>query len=297
MSLTAIRNEAYFGPFMYGVSHVPGPNRYRNDFGLEGEAGDMMAARYVEQEIENQGPDTVACVIGEPVSSAAGIHVPSPKYWQTLRQICDKHGVFLIADEVINGFGRTGTMFATEQFGFVPDLMTMAKGLSSGYAPIAATAVRESLFADFQEKNEIALGHLLTFGGHAAAAAAAIKNLEIMQEENLPGNAAERGAYLKSRLEELRAHPTVGDVRGIGLLCGIEVVRNKETKQKFGKDSGFVKRLGELILERGIVTRAWDTMHFAPPLVVTNDELDRMVAIADESLTIAEKEFASEIEG
>ena len=142
-------------------------------------------------------------------------------------------------------------MFATEHFGFMPDLMTMAKGLSSGYAPIAATAVRESLFADFQEQKEIALGHLLTFGGHAAAAAAAIKNIEIMQAENLAANAAERGAYLISRLEALRAHPTVGDVRGIGLLCGIELVKNKETKQKFGRDSAFIKRLGQLLLERG----------------------------------------------
>lgn len=297
MSLTAIRNEAYFGPFMYGVSHVPAPNRYRNDFGLEGEAGDLMAARYIEQEIENQGPETVAAVIGEPVSSAAGIHVPSPKYWQKLREICDKHGVFLIADEVINGFGRTGTMFATEQFGFAPDLMTMAKGLSSGYAPIAATAVRDSLFADFQEKKEVALGHLLTFGGHAAAAAAAIKNIEIMQEEDLAAKSAERGAQLKSRLEELRAHPTVGDVRGIGLLCGIELVRNKESKTKFGRDAGFTKRLNELLVERGLLTRAWDVVHFAPPLVVTEAEVDRMVNIADESLSIAEREFASEIEG
>ena len=117
MSLTATRNETWFGPFMYGVYHVPHPNRYRSDFGLEGEEADIMAARYVEQEIVNQGPETVAAVIGEPISTAAGVHVPSPKYWQMLREICDRHGVLLIADEVINGFGRTGTMFATEQFG------------------------------------------------------------------------------------------------------------------------------------------------------------------------------------
>ena len=138
MSLTASRNENWFGPFMYGVSHVPHPDRYRSDFGLEGEEADLAAARYVEQEIINQGPETVAAVIGEPISTAAGLHVPSPKYWQMLREICDRHGVLLIADEVINGFGRTGTMFAAEQFGFVPDIMTTAKGLSSGYAPIAA---------------------------------------------------------------------------------------------------------------------------------------------------------------
>ncbi|HKG27418.1 MAG TPA: aminotransferase class III-fold pyridoxal phosphate-dependent enzyme, partial [Thermomicrobiales bacterium] len=114
MSLTATRNEAYFGPFMYGVSHVPHPNRYRSDFGVEGEQADIMAARYVEQEIENQGPETVAAVIAEPISISAGVQVPSKSYWQMLRGICDKHGVLLIADEVINGYGRSGKMFAIE---------------------------------------------------------------------------------------------------------------------------------------------------------------------------------------
>ena len=178
MSLTATRNETWFGPFMYGVYHVPHPDRYRSDFGLGGEEADLAAARYVEQEIISQGPDTVAAVIGEPISSAAGLHVPSPKYWQTLREICDRHGVLLIADEVINGFGRTGTMFATEQFGFVPDIMTMAKGLSSGYAPIAAAIVRDQVYDVFKENKDAIMGHLLTFGGHPAACAAALKNLE-----------------------------------------------------------------------------------------------------------------------
>jgi len=138
MSITSSRNEKYFGPFMYGVSFVPSPNRYRNDFGIEGEEGDLRCAEAIEQEILAQGPDTVAAVIGEPISVSNSNHVPSPRYWQRVRQICDAHGVLLIMDEVINGFGRTGTMFATEQFGVVPDLMTMAKGLSSG-------ATRQSL--------------------------------------------------------------------------------------------------------------------------------------------------------
>ena len=151
LSVTSARNEAYFGPFMYGVSHVPHPNRYRSDFGVDGEQADVMAARYVEQEIEAQGPETVAAVIAEPVSTAAGVHVPSKVYWTMLREICDRHGVLLIADEVINGFGRTGTMFAIEQYGIVPDIMTIAKGLSSGYAPIAAAIVRESVHDIFKE--------------------------------------------------------------------------------------------------------------------------------------------------
>ncbi|MCA9879907.1 MAG: aspartate aminotransferase family protein, partial [Thermomicrobiales bacterium] len=295
MSLTATRNENWFGPFMYGVSHVPHPNRYRSDFGLEGEAADIAAARYVEQEIISQGPETVAAVIGEPISSAAGLHVPSPKYWQMLREICDKYGVLLIADEVINGFGRTGTMFATEQFGFVPDIMTMAKGLSSGYAPIAAAIVRESVYDVFKENKEAVMGHLLTFGGHPAACAAAVKNLEIFEEEGLAQQSADKGAYLKRQLEELRAHPTVGDVRGVGLFCALDLVKNKDSKEQFGKGAAFTTQLNQEVMKRGLITRIWDVVHFAPPLVATTDEIDRMVAIVDEALTVAERDNASEI--
>ncbi len=296
MSLTAARNEAYFGPFMYGVSHVPHPNRYRSDFGLEGEAADVMAAKYVEQEIENQGPETVACVIGEPISSAAGVHVPSSTYWKMLREICDRHGVLLIADEVINGFGRTGKMFATEHFDFVPDIMTIAKGLTSGYAPMAAAIVRPAIFETFKKQDTISMAHLLTFGGHPVAAVAALKNLEIMKRESLVERSAEMGSYLIDRLEELRSHPTVGDVRGTGLLCAIELVKSKENKTRWGKDSTFAKRVGGLMMDRGFITRTWDVMHFAPPLVVTRDEIDRMVTIADEALTVAENEHADQIE-
>ncbi|MCC6792615.1 MAG: aspartate aminotransferase family protein [Thermomicrobiales bacterium] len=294
-SLTAMRNETFFGPFMYGVSHVPHPNRYKSDFGVEGEQADIMAAKYVEQEIEAQGPENVAAVIGEPVSTAAGVHVPSKVYWQMLREICDKHGVLLIADEVINGFGRTGKLFATEHYGIVPDIMTIAKGLSSGYAPIAAAIVSDKVFDIFKQNPSTPMGHLLTFGGHPVAAAAAVKNLEIFDDEKLVENGANVGQHLGARLEELRAHPTVGDVRGIGMLWGLEIVSSKANKSKFGRDHGFTKRLNELLMERGLVTRVWDVMHFAPPLISTKDEIDQMVAIADEALSLAEKEFAADI--
>ena len=296
MSLTAMRNENFFGPFMYGVSHVPHPNQYRSDFGLEGEAADIMAAKYVEQEIENQNPETVAAVIGEPISSAAGVHVPSPTYWRMLREICDRHGVLLIADEVINGFGRTGKMFASEHFGFVPDIMTVAKALTSGYAPMAAAIVRPSVFDVFTEKDTVGMGHLLTFGGHPVAAAAALKNLEIYERENLVERGAEMGSYLRDQLQALTSHPTVAEVRGLGMLNAIQLTPNKETRAKWAKDSKFPKRTMALLLERGFITRVTgEVMHFAPPLVVTNDEIDTMVSIADECLTIAEGEFASEI--
>ena len=297
MSLTAVREEKFFGPFMYGVSYAPPPDQYRSPFELEGEASDIMAAKFVEQEIIAHGPETVAAVIGEPISSAAGVHVPSPKYWQMLREICDRHGVLLIADEVINGFGRAGTMFATERFGFVPDIMTVAKGLTSGYMPMGAAIVGPKVFEVFESQPDVPMGHLLTFGGHPVAAAAALKNLEIFEDEDLVARGAEMGEYLKERLEELRNHPSVGDVRGVGLLQAIEVVKNKEAKTPFGKNDKFCKVLGQKVLEKGLITRTWNIIHFAPPLVVTRDEIDRMVSIVDESLTEVEKEFASDIEG
>jgi adenosylmethionine-8-amino-7-oxononanoate aminotransferase len=300
MSLTSARNETYFGPFMPGVYHVQSPNNYRPQFKDQpGEADDIACANAFEAEIEYQGPETVAAIIAEPISTANGVQVPATAYWQRLREICDKHGVLLIADEVINGWGRSGKYFAIEHYGVVPDLMTMAKGLSSGYAPIAAVAVRDAVFDSFTEEKgkEIAFGHLLTFGGHAVASVAALTNIEIFKRENLVQQSAQKGEYLKKQLEELRTHPSVGDVRGLGLMCGVEIVKNKETKEKFGRDHQFTKRVNDIVNEQGLLTRVWDTIHFAPPFVITTDEIDRMVAIADEALTTAEKEFASEFNG
>jgi adenosylmethionine-8-amino-7-oxononanoate aminotransferase len=295
MSLTAGRQEEYFGPFMYGVSYVPSPNHFRNDFGLEGKEGDIMCARYVEQEIVNQGPETVAAVVGEPISTSNGDYVPSPTYWRMLREICDKYGVFLIMDEVINGFGRTGKLFAAEHFGVVPDMMTIAKGLSSGYAPIAAVVVRPEIFSGFKEEGT-SIGHLLTFGGHAVATAAANKNLEILFREELVTRSAEQGAYLLSLLQELRSHPTVGDTRGIGLMTCLELVKGPGSKETWGTRHPFIKTLGETVHNKGVLTRVWNQLHVCPPLVVTRQEIDRIVTVIDESLTEVEAQFAGEIE-
>lgn len=294
-SLTGSASEKYFGPFMAGVSKVPNPNHYRNDFGLEGEAGDIMCARFVEQEILTQGPENVAAVIGEPISAANGTHIPSPVYWQMLREICDRYGVLLIMDEVITGWGRTGKWFAAEHFGVVPDILTMAKGLSSGYAPVAAVAVRSSIFDDFRPSGN-ALGHLITFGGHAVAAAAALKNIEILERENLVERSADMGTYLFELAQELRSHPTVGDVRGgKGLLCAIDFVKNKSTREPWGTSHPFIKRMALRTQEEGLVTRVWDVLHLAPPFVLTRGEAERAIEIVDRCLTEAEEEFADEI--
>jgi adenosylmethionine-8-amino-7-oxononanoate aminotransferase len=255
----------------------------------------MACAEAIEREIVAQGPETVAAVIGEPVSVANSNHVPSPGYWRRVREICDKHGVLLILDEVINGFGRTGTMFATEQFGVVPDLMTMAKGLSSGYAPIAAVAVRAELFEEFK-KQDVALAHLLTFGGQAVSCAAALKNIEILEREDLPRRSAVEGEHLLGLLEGLRRHPTVGDVRGLGLMCAVELVKDKRTKEPFGWGPAaaghpFNRRLTRLMEERGLLARAFMSIQLSPPLVIKEAEIEEMAAIVDDSLSVAEREF------
>jgi adenosylmethionine-8-amino-7-oxononanoate aminotransferase len=296
MSLTQIRNETYHGPFAYGVSIVPSPNHYRNDFGLEGEAGDVMCARYVEQEIIAQGPHTVAAVIGEPISASNGTHVPSAIYWQMLRDICDRHGVLLIMDEVITGFGRTGTMFACEQFGVVPDIMAVAKGLTSGYSPVGAAIVRQSVFEPFKAPGA-SFAHLLTFGGNAVAIAGASANVRILKDEKLPQRSAELGRYLKDCLTELAGqHPSVGDVRGLGLLVGTDLVKSKRTRERWGMGHPFLKSLAATLREKGVLTRVWDVLHLAPPLVITRSEIDAIVAAVDESLTACEEQFAAELE-
>lgn len=295
-SLTGSASEKYFGPFMSGVSKVPNPNHYRSDFGLEGEAGDVMCARFVEQEILTQGPEHVAAVIGEPISVANGTHLPSPVYWQMLREICDRYGVLLIMDEVITGWGRTGKMFAAEHYGVVPDIMTMAKGLSSGYAPIAAVAVRSPIFDDFRPDGN-AFGHLITFGGHAVAAAGALKNIEILERENLVERSAEMGTYLYELAQGLRAHPTVGDVRGgMGLLCAIDFVKSKSSREAWGTSHPFIKHMALRTQEEGLVTRVWDVLHLAPPFVLTRAEAERAIEIVDRCLTEAEDLYADEID-
>lgn len=294
-SLTGSQSERFFGPFMAGVSKVPSPNHYRNDFELEGEAGDIMCARWVEQEILAQGPEYVAAVIGEPISAANGTHLPSPIYWQMLREICDRHGVLLIMDEVITGYGRTGAMFAAEHYDVVPDLMAMAKGLSSGYAPIGAVAARNELFEPFTVHGN-AINHLITFGGHAVAAIGAAKNIEIIEREGLVERSAKMGAYLFELAQGLRSHPTVGDVRGgAGLLSALDLVKSKQTREAWGVSHPFIKGLGLRTQEEGLLTRVWDVLHLAPPLVITKSECEQMIEIVDDCLTQLEQEFEREI--
>jgi adenosylmethionine-8-amino-7-oxononanoate aminotransferase len=209
--------------------------------------------------------------------------VPPDGYWQRVREICDKHGVLLITDEVINGFGRTGKMFASEHWGLVGDMMTMAKGLTSGYVPMGGVMCRPHVVEAFEDKNT--LSHLITYGGHPVAAAAALANLDIIEREGLVENAAKMGALLKQGLENLRAsHPCIGDVRGLGLLAGLELVKDRTTKAKFSESGPELAALNKGLRDRGLITRAGTILNLCPPLCINADEIGQIVEIIDGAL-------------
>jgi adenosylmethionine-8-amino-7-oxononanoate aminotransferase len=240
----------------------------------------------VERAIEHEGASTVAAFIGEPISAAAGIHLPHPEYWPTIREICDRHGVVMICDEVITGFGRTGKMFATEHWDVTPDIRTVAKALTSGYLPIGAAIAGGKLADAFTRGEGSVFQHLVTFGGNPPACAAAVANLRIMEEEDMAGNSARMGEYLYERLQRLRAHPIVGDVRGgMGLLCALEIVRDRDTRERFPKSAKLNERAVRLMRKHRMLGRAGDIIPVAPPLCITRDEVDESVERLDRVLT------------
>ena len=280
-----------YGPLMPGNIHITNPYEYRCHYCADSGGCNLQCAKELDRAIEHENPKTVAAFIGEPISAASGINVPHPEYWPTIREICDKHGVVMICDEVINGFGRTGKMFAVEHWGVTPDIMTVAKALTSGYMPIGA-AIASSKVAETFNDEENTFRHLITFGGNPPACAAALRNLEIMEGEGMVENSAEMGNYLFDKLQTLREHPTVGDVRGgLGLLAAVEVVKDKQTREKFPKEADLGKKLTAAAQERGLLGRFADVSSFAPPLCITRDEVDHMVDSFEDALTEVEKDL------
>ena len=248
-------------------------------------------AQAVEDIIIEEGPETGAGVIAEPVSFSAGVAIPGDAYWPMLREICDRHGVLLIADEVITGWGRTGRWFAMEHWGVVPDLMTMAKGITSGYFPVGACVARDAVFEEFKGGPEKTYRHGITYGGHPGGGAAGLANVAIMEREDLIGNSARMGRRLLRRLEALGDHPAVGDVRGLGLMCAVDLVSDKRTMEPLADVPGAVKVLNDKLVDGGLYTRATRQVFFAPPLTVTASDVDDMADIFERALTDTEKEL------
>jgi adenosylmethionine-8-amino-7-oxononanoate aminotransferase len=269
-----------YGPLVPGNVRISNPGvDYRT---MPGD-WDMQYAKDLEQTIVEEGPDSVAAFIGEPISAASGVHIPHPEYWPTVREICDRYGVILIADEVINGFGRTGKMFAVEHWDIKPDIFTVAKALTSGYLPIGAAVASPKIADAFTGDEDSTFRHLITFGGNPASCAAGLANLEIMENEGMVENSAAMGEYLFDQLQTLYEHPIVGDVRGgLGLIAAVEFVKDRDTREKFPKEAGLADKMRSLLKRHGLLTREGDTIFMAPPLCITREEVDHMVGQVDE---------------
>ncbi|MGV6394958.1 aspartate aminotransferase family protein [Pseudomonas caspiana] len=272
-----------------GIVHIPQPYWF-------GEGGDMTpdefgiwAAQQLEKKILELGVDNVGAFIAEPIQGAGGVIVPPDSYWPKIKEILDKYDILFVADEVICGFGRTGEWFGSDFYGLKPDMMTIAKGLTSGYIPMGGLIVRDEVVAVLNEGGDF--NHGFTYSGHPVAAAVALENIRILREERIVERVkAETAPYLQKRLRELSDHPLVGEVRGVGLLGAIELVKDKATRERYtGKGAGMICRT--FCFENGLIMRAvGDTMIIAPPLVISFAEIDELIDKARKclDLTLAE---------
>jgi adenosylmethionine-8-amino-7-oxononanoate aminotransferase len=267
-----------YEPLLPGCFHVDTPWLYRNPYTQDPEKLGQICAELLEREIVFQGPDTVAAFIAEPVQGAGGVIVPPPNYWPLVRQICDKHGVLLIADEVVTGFGRTGHLFGTRLWGVKADLWCLAKGISSGYIPLGATAVSAKVMAPFNSGDPVlgTINHGYTYGSHPVAAAAALATLEVLERENIPARAAREGEYFLARLHSMeKRFRLVGDVRGVGLMAGIELVADKRTRAPFARAAPELARVHRETYKRGAMIRlSGATIILSPALTIERSQID-----------------------
>lgn len=277
--LTALRVP--FEPLTPGGVHVPNTNSYR----WSEDRDPLWAADAIEEAIEFEGPETVAAVILEPVQNGGGCLIPQDGYFQRVREICDRHGVLLISDEVICAWGRLGYWFGCERFDYLPDMITTAKGISSAYVPLGAVIAGEHIAEPFLHGNA-AFNHGFTFGGHPVACAVALANIDVMKREDLCGNVLANEGAFREMLEGLRDLPIVGDVRGAGYFQAIELVKDKDTKETFDDDEseqllrGFLS--GELY-QRGLICRTDDRgdpiVQLSPPLIAGQQQFEEIEAI------------------
>jgi putrescine aminotransferase len=289
---TAAHRRAY-EPLVPGFFHIEPPYIYRNPHTDDPERLGEICAADLDRTIQFLGPDTVAAFIAEPVQGAGGVIVPPANFWPLVRKVCDKHGVLLIADEVVTGFGRTGSLFGSRGWGVKPDIMSCAKGINSGYVPLGATIVNERIEAAWSRDHALAgIMHGYTYNGHALACAAAVANLRIVLDEDLATNAATVGAYFLDQLQGLKErHEIIGDARGKGLMLALELVSDRKTKRPFSPQDPVFKRMMKAAQDAGAMLRfQTGRVIISPPLTFTRAHVDEAVGILDHVLTTVKPE-------
>jgi adenosylmethionine-8-amino-7-oxononanoate aminotransferase len=298
LSFTGVRPmKEPFGASPIPVVRVSNTNPFRHELAGDPDAHCKQLLQEMEQAIVEADPATVAMIIAEPVQNAGGCLVPPEGYWAGLREIADRYGIALVADEVITGFGRIGEWFASSRFGPAPDVITVAKGITSAYAPMGAVLVSDRIAEPLYDEGRMLL-HGITFGGHPLAAAVALRNIEIFEREGVLENVREHEGYLQQRLEELRDRlPIVGDVRGAGFFWALELVRDEENTRFSAEERerllrGFVTRR---LLDEGLIARPDDrgdaVLHLAPPLICGRREIDELVEKTGAVLADASEQF------
>lgn len=290
----------HFEPLLLNFPHAQPAYCYRCPFGKTPSDCAIECASSIEQLIRNEGPESISAFIAEPiVGSTGGALVPPEEYFKTVREICDKYGILLVMDEVLTGFGRTGAMFASDHWGVKPDIVLFAKGVSSGYAPIGGVALGPAIAEKFESGRGVEFAHGFTFGGSPVACVASLKNLEILTRERLAERSLKSGEYLKKRLAELD-RKIIGDVRGRGLLVGVELVRDRETKEMFRDDESVGAEISKEALKKGVKIFGLkghgsgmisDFLVISPPLIIEEEQLDALVSVIDECLGQAEQKY------
>ncbi len=281
-----------YEPLLPGCFHIDTPWLYRNPYSQDPLKLGEICAELLEREIVFQGPDTVAAFIAEPVQGAGGVIVPPANYWPLVRKICDKYGVLLIADEVVTGFGRTGHLFGTRLWGVNADLWCLAKGISSGYVPLGATAISAKVAQVFNDDKtgQAAVGHGYTYSAHPVAAAAALATLDQIEALDVPGNAGRVGAVMQERLRKLEQTCSfVGNVRGVGLMLGIEMVEDKALRTPMPRSSDIPARVAKQAYQRGLMVRiSGPNLILSPPLVISAEEIKHLCDVLEASFAAVE---------
>ena len=280
------------------VHHIPAPNPYRRPDGMSLEAFCDEKVADLENKILELGPENVACFIAEPIMGAGGVIVPPPGYHRRTREVCDRYEVLYISDEVVTGFGRLGHFFASESvFDFVPDVITCAKGISSGYVPLSATLLSEAMYdvISVPQSEGAMFTHGFTYSGHPVSCAAGLKNIEIMERDDICGYVRDVGPYLEEQLASLLEHPIVGDVRGSHFMMCIENVADKETKALLPAEAAIGNRIAAHCQSRGVIVRPIAHLNvLSPPLILTRQQIDTMVEVLHDSIRATQDDLIRE---